>query len=69
VTHLYAEGTELKNPADRAAVWLQLMSYLDKNVLTIPLFQTRPSVIMTKAVHGYALNQGLNPYWEDVWVS
>ena len=67
-TNDYALGTELKNPADRAAVWHKLMTYVDTNVLNIPLYQSTPYFIMTKSVQNYPTNQAENSLWENIWL-
>jgi peptide/nickel transport system substrate-binding protein len=67
-TNYYALGTELKNPIDRAAVWHKLMTYVDTNVLNIPLYQATPYFIMTKSVQNYPTNQAENSLWENIWL-
>jgi peptide/nickel transport system substrate-binding protein len=67
-TGYYALGTELKSPADRAAIWHKLMTYVDSNVLNIPLYQSTPYFIMTKSVENYPTDQAENSLWENIWL-
>jgi peptide/nickel transport system substrate-binding protein len=68
-TKYYELGTELANPTLEATVWHQLLTWVDTNAYTIPMFQSVPYVLTTKSVHGYNNLQAVTAEYENVWLS